>query len=404
MGRVGNKDRFDIISSYQRKMRYRRALPETLSTRSHDLLSGPTPASSVLTPHMPGVDVLRGWAIMAVIVFHGFAYSAPAFPWHNKLASVLFHLTDLGWTGVNLFFTLSGFLITGNLIDSDGNANFYSRFYIRRALRILPAYLLILIILGVTRTASLNYLAVCVLFLANWPKLLLHGSFTMYPVLWSLAVEEQFYAAWPWLYRRLQRKGLFVLCVAMIFFCPVLRGVGISLSKADFFSKTFMIGDNLAVGAAIAILCRSPRLGMNMFVRMGIGVGCISGSILLVLTNTGHTLKGDPLGASLGYSMLEWLTGAMLILMLYAYRTTPLQRGLGILVFFGEISYGLYLIHMLCEMLYNHIFGNAYLMHADALFVRFVIANGVAVLLATLSKRYFENPIMRLKQRIPAAN
>src|SRR5271163_4397301 len=188
---------------------------------------------------MPGLDLLRGVAILVVVLFHGFAYSAPLFPWHNQLAATLFHLTSFGWTGVNLFFTLSGFLITGNLLDSDGKANFYSRFYIRRVLRILPAYFLILIILGVTRTASLNYIAVCVIFLANWPRLLLHGSFVLYPVLWSLAVEEQFYLAWPWLYRRLNRKGLFAVCLTMILLCPVLRGVAISLSKYDIFSKTF---------------------------------------------------------------------------------------------------------------------------------------------------------------------
>ncbi len=149
-----------------------------------------------------GSTFFVGVAILAVVFFHGFAYSAPHFPWHSRLAGALFHLTSFGWTGVNLFFTLSGFLITGNLIDSDGKPNFYLRFYIRRALRILPAYFLVLIVLGLTRTASLNYLAVCVMFLANWPKLLLHGSFVLYPVLWALAVEEQFYAVWPWLYRR----------------------------------------------------------------------------------------------------------------------------------------------------------------------------------------------------------
>ena len=352
---------------------------------------------------MPGVDLLRGTAILVVVFFHGFAYSAPLFPWHNRLAAVLFHLTSFGWTGVNLFFTLSGFLITGNLIDSEGKPNFYARFYIRRALRILPAYFLVLIVVGITRTASLNYLAVCVIFLANWPKLLLHGSFVVYPVLWSLAVEEQFYAAWPWLYRRLQRNGLFVLCVAMILLCPVLRGVTITLPRADIFSKTFMIGDNLAVGAAIAILCRSQRLALKALLWIGTALICIPGLILLVLSNTGSTLKGDALGASLGYSMLELFTGGMLILMLYTYRARPVQKGLGFLLFFGEISYGLYLIHMLCWMLYDRFFGEAYLTDVGALLVRFAVANGIAVLLATLSKRFFENPIMRLKEMIPAA-
>jgi len=374
-----------------------------LSTTQDDLLSGSTSARSVLTRHMPGLDLLRGVAVLAVVFFHGFYYLAPVFPWHNRLAGTLFHFTSFGWAGVNLFFTLSGFLITGNLIDSDGKPNFYSRFYIRRALRILPAYFLVLIILGLTRTASPDYLLVCVIFLANWPTLLLHGSFMLYPVLWSLAVEEQFYAVWPWLYRRLQMKGMFALCVGMILFCPVLRGVGITLTKADILSKTFMIGDNLAIGAAIAILCRSSRLSLKALVWIGVAAICISGPAILILTNSGHTVRSDALGVSVGYSMLEWFTGGMLILMLYAYRTRPVQPGLRVLVFFGDISYGLYLIHMLCGILYDRLFGHGYLMNAGVLVTRFVVVNSIAVLLAALSKRYFENPIMRLRQRIPAA-
>jgi len=382
---------------------HKEALLESFSVLPIDSSTDRALARDVLTRHMPGVDLLRGTAILVVVFFHGFAYSAPLFPWHNWLAAALFNLTSYGWTGVNLFFTLSGFLITGNLIDSDGKPNFYSRFYIRRALRILPAYFLVLFLLGVTQTASLNYLAVCVIFLANWPRLLLHGSFVLYPVLWSLAVEEQFYAIWPWLYRRLLRNGLFILCLAMIFLCPVLRGVTISVSKADIFSKTFMIGDNLAVGAAIAIVCRSRRLRLKTLLWIGVAHVCIPALILFLLSNAGSTLKGDALGVSLGYSMLELFTGGMLILMLYAYRSKPIQKGLGFLLFFGEISYGLYLIHMLCWMLYDRFFGDAYLTHASALLTRFAVANGIAVVLATLSKRYFENPIMGLKKKIPAA-
>ena len=100
--------------------------------------------------------------------------------------------------------------------------------------------------------------------------------------------------------------------------------------------------------------------------------------------------------------MLEWFTAGMLILMLYAYRTKPLQPGLGILVFFGDISFGLYLIHMLCGTLYDRVFGHGYLTHSGVLLIRFVAVNSIAILLATLSKRYFENPIIRLKERIPA--
>ena len=374
-----------------------------LSTQPDKRLSSSASARTVLTRHMPGLDLLRGLAILAVIFYHGFAYIVPAFPWHNRLAGTLFHLTSFGWTGVNLFFTLSGFLITGMLIDSEGKPNFYSRFYIRRALRILPAYFLVLIILGLTGTASPSYLLVCVIFLANWPTLLLHSSFTLYRVLWSLAVEEQFYLVWPWLYRRLQMKGLFALCIGIILFCPVLRGVAVTLTNRDILSKTFMIGDNLAVGAAIAILCRSQRVSLQGLVWIGVAAICISGPAMLILTTTGHPLRSGPLSISVGYSMLEWFTAGVLILMLYAYRAKPLQPGLGIFVFFGEISYGLYLIHVLCGTLYDRAFGYSYRTHAGDLLIRFVAVNSFATLLATVSKRFFENPIIRLRDRIPAA-
>jgi peptidoglycan/LPS O-acetylase OafA/YrhL len=372
--------------------------------RQDDRLSGSASARDVLAGHMPGLDLLRGLAILAVVFFHGFYYVAPAVPLHSRLAATLFHLTSFGWTGVNLFFTLSGFLITGNLIDSEQNPNYYSRFYIRRALRILPAYFLVLIVLGLTRTASLNYLLVCVIFLANWPKLLLHGSFMLYPVFWSLAVEEQFYAVWPWLYRKLRMRGLFALSIAVILLCPVLRGAAFTHVGASIFSKTFLIGDNLAIGAAIAIICRWPRLTLNALLRIGVAASCISVAALLILTNAGYALRTGPLGASVGYSMLEWFTGGILILMLYAYRTTPVQPALRFLVFFADISYGLYLIQMLCGTLYDHLFGHSYLIHPDALLTRFLVVNSMAVLLATLSRRYFENPIMRLREKIPAAS
>lgn len=101
-------------------------------------------SGTVLRPRMPELDTLRGVAVLLVLFFHAFhlsAYHATALPWANWI----FAATSTGWAGVNLFFVLSGFLITGILLDTRFEPGYYRRFYTRRALRILPAYYAILI-------------------------------------------------------------------------------------------------------------------------------------------------------------------------------------------------------------------------------------------------------------------
>ncbi|MGO8795530.1 MAG: acyltransferase family protein [Candidatus Sulfotelmatobacter sp.] len=105
---------------------------------------------SLLRPKMPELDCVRGVAILMVLFYHGFAtrQDLTAF---SGLPRLVVWLASPGWTGVNLFFALSGFLITGILLDSKPNPQYYRRFYVRRALRILPAYyalLFVLVILG----------------------------------------------------------------------------------------------------------------------------------------------------------------------------------------------------------------------------------------------------------------
>ncbi|WP_348269560.1 acyltransferase [Edaphobacter paludis] len=365
----------------------------------------PELSASVLQSHMPGIDVLRGIAILMVILFHGLYYSAPSFRWNNGIANALFSLTSGGWAGVNLFFALSGFLITGNLIDSKRKNNYYSRFYIRRALRILPIYLVILMILGVLRLATPAYLVVCAFFLANMPGLFLHGFYVSYSPLWSLAVEEQFYLVWPSLYRLLKMKGLLYLCLAMIVVCPLLRAAAIGnlIHTGEIFSKTWMIADNLAMGAVVAIVPRLTMMKLKSFLGFGLAAVSFSSASLILLALTHHLIKTDLIGGSIGYTMIELLGTGWVVVMLYAYRRRPLQRGIGIFVFFGDISYGLYLIHMLCFEVYDRFAGQGYRSHAGELWVRFLICNGIAILLAYVSKRFFENPILKMKNRIPAA-
>ena len=374
---------------------------QTLTERKRN----PELSASILKPHMPGIDVLRGVAILMVILFHGFYYSAPLFPWHNKLANALFQITGGGWAGVNLFFALSGFLITGNLMDSETKKNYYARFYARRALRILPIYFLILLTLGLLHLASPLYLLLCAFFLANMPGIFLHGAYMSYGPLWSLAVEEQFYLVWPWLYRRLKMKGLLFLCAAMILVCPLLRAAALGhvLDTGEVFSKTWMIADNLAMGAVVAVVLRMTKMRLQTFFRCGVAMIAISVASLALLAATHRLVKDDVIGGSFGYSMIELMGAGWVIVMLYAYRQRPLQRWLKIFVFFGDISYGLYLIHMLCLEIYDRYMGHGFLTDAGALVTRFLICNGIAILLAYLSKRFFENPILKLKKRIPAA-
>jgi peptidoglycan/LPS O-acetylase OafA/YrhL len=152
----------------------------------------------LLRPVMPELDTLRGIAILLVVFFHGFNFpslmSRPMGP-----TRILETLALGGWTGVYLFFVLSGFLITGILLESKPKPHYYRRFYIRRALRILPAFYLLLLLLSVLprtgwfegRHVGWPFLALSFFYLANITDFF--GVQSQYAALWSLAVEEHFY-------------------------------------------------------------------------------------------------------------------------------------------------------------------------------------------------------------------
>jgi peptidoglycan/LPS O-acetylase OafA/YrhL len=362
-------------------------------------------ASSLLKSHMAGIDVLRGLAILVVIIFHGMKYSAPDLKWGFALPDQLYQLTGWGWLGVNLFFILSGFLITGILDDTLHQKNYYGRFYIRRALRILPIYLCILALAWATRSITGNYVVVCIFFLANMPGLFLHHGYRPYGPLWSLAVEEQFYLLWPALYRALKRRGMFFVSVALVVICPVLRALAFAgiLHTGDPLSKTWMTADNLAIGAILAILVRSNKVTLKTFVALGwmqFAGGTLGLSVLFAL----HRMtRPDPLCNSIGLSCFMLVFNSLVILMLCLFRARRLPRVLQFFVFFGDISYGLYLIHMLMLQYYDRLMGQRFESNPRQLLLRFAVANAVAIGLATLSRKYFESPILRLKSRIASA-
>ena len=151
-------------------------------------------ARSLIRPVMPELDTLRGIAVLGVFFLHAFSWQYGGLHF-GALGRFFLAATQPGWIGVNLFFVLSGFLITGILLDSKGNPHFYRRFYTRRALRILPAYYALLLLLLLLHSSSFGFVGLSFVYLANVTDLF--GVACGYGPLWSLAVEEHYYIFWP---------------------------------------------------------------------------------------------------------------------------------------------------------------------------------------------------------------
>jgi peptidoglycan/LPS O-acetylase OafA/YrhL len=210
---------------------------------------------NLLRPVMPELDTLRGMAVLLVVIFHGFSFAATVSKF-SGIARIFVAATAGGWTGVNLFFVLSGFLITGILFDSKSRPDYYSRFYIRRALRILPAfYLLLLLLLVLPRTGLFEqrhvgwpFVVLSFFYLANMTGFF--GVPGQYGALWSLAVEEHFYLLWPWIIRKLTRRAALWCAAGIVVACPTLRACA---------GYTWLVADGLPWALYSPYSCVSGR-------------------------------------------------------------------------------------------------------------------------------------------------
>ena len=361
---------------------------------------------------MPELDTLRGLAILAVVFYHGFSQcDTTGLP---AIVLALVNVARFGWLGVNLFFVLSGFLITGILLDSKRTANFYKRFYVRRALRILPAYFLLLLFLLlpprigiVDRQISWGFVGLSLVYLSNFTYFF--GVSMQYGPLWSLAVEEQFYLLWPAAVRNLSRRGLGFCALAIFLACPLLRATAFAFGHLAEAQYTWMVADGLASGSLLAILSRTSlaeRRSMKWFSAL-----CITSSVLLIglgwrFGTLSFAHPATILGASLRWTLFNVLFSGTLSAVLLL-GTSPwariVQRPL--LQFFGEISYGLYLIHTLVFEVTGRFvtpttMGFAGLSGDFPLtLMRFLVGAMAATMIAFLSRRYFEEPFLKLKDR-----
>jgi peptidoglycan/LPS O-acetylase OafA/YrhL len=353
-------------------------------------------ARPLLRARMPELDSLRGLAILLVLIYHGIVP-----PLHEQLSSVghrLLSLAGYGWIGVNLFFVLSGFLITGILLDKRNQSSYFRNFYVRRALRILPALYATLLVLLAAGWISWSFLALGALFLANCGPLL--GVPLLYGPLWSLAVEEHFYLVWPWIVRRWSARRLMLLLAAICLVTPSLRAENFILSgrQANLVQLyTWFNLDGLAMGAMLAVWLRRPGFRRVQLARIALPLlACGAVAFFLLLS---HPLAN---AAGLATSLNVGSTGLLSCTLLLGTNRWVRLVNRPVLRFLGYISYGLYLVHVMAfrvgEIIFSQPLGA--LLSAGhstaAVLVRALVGSVLAIAVAFLSRRSLEERFLRI--------
>jgi peptidoglycan/LPS O-acetylase OafA/YrhL len=367
--------------------------------------------------HLPALDGLRGIAIISVIIYH---YAFEMQHGHG-LGGAIYELFHQGRHGVDLFFVLSGFLITGILLDSKGSPRYFSTFYARRTLRIFPLYygvlfvVLVLLPLFVAPAPGAKevmhdqgwlwcYGANVLMTLRN-ARALFNAEFFRLGHFWSLAVEEQFYLVWPLLVLALNRRVLIGICLACL---PISLAVRLHFNAhgntagADFFTASRM--DALAIGALIAILARGPGgLAALRTPARWIVLICLLLWMASLPSTGGKHWKS---AAYFSYTPIELLCGGLICLALNAPPTTAMARFFSAkpLRFFGKYSYGLYVFHFLLYPVFMRAYAHIPLparLHSGnvGLFGLGVFSTIGSVTVAFLSYQLYEKQLLKLKSR-----
>ena len=374
---------------------------------SRELKIGPVQTDGAeVNRRIPALDGLRGLAIVAVFLYHyADGGSTSSVLWVRCFSRIL----GVGWSGVDLFFVLSGFLITGILFNTQTDPGYYKNFYVRRVLRIFPIYYIAIAVVfvggialgvhwGLGHIWFLFYLGYPAVLL--WPHLIPLSSFIRITHLWSLSVEEQFYMIWPWAVRTLQSgRNILLTCSVVFVFAFILRVVFVESGNAVW-ASTFLFCrmDTLAVGAALAIAVR--RIAPSKLQKAAIFTFLLAAAAFVAIGTMGHSFeRSQPAIAIWGYSLTAIGCGALLLMSL---GVGSRLFSLSVLRMFGKYSYGLYLYHFpltaVLEPLKPMILARVGSFAAGSLlYVGICLAINLGV--AALSFHFIEAPFLRLKKR-----
>ena len=350
-----------------------------------------------------GLNGLRAISIASVVIFHG-----------NLDISFI---SSFGWLGVDLFFVISGFLITGILLESRQKKDFFQFFYIRRSLRIFPLYYLFLL-----------FITLYIYFKANLSTDILYYFFYLqnfyavsegahnYSVLahtWSLAVEEQFYLFWPLVIYLLNNKQIRILGLIIVVMTPMLRFYFAINDWGTYYQNSLIITriDSLVWGSLLTLFMRdkinslyTANFSFNCLIVIGL-VGFIG-----ILIGLGHGSFWRGINSVKENVYLNYSYGHMLftfVAMVFtgvigkiSFQTSNIFKKISNLLemqpfnYIGKISYGLYIYHIPIFILLNKlspIITNEYIL--------FVIKVGLTFFVSSLSWKLFETRFIKMKER-----
>ncbi len=346
--------------------------------------------------HLPELDGVRGIAALLVFFHHLCSASLPAGNWGPGV-QWLRNLFERGSVGVDIFFVLSGFLITSLLIRDRENPAFYRDFYWKRALRILPLYVVCLIGVLLLIPHSRAYVLLSALFIVNFANVLHVGTVGPF---WSLAIEEQFYLIWPTVVRRRNISRLRNWSLAIIAVVVLLRGVAAVHGHYNYY-LTPLRADGLAAGAFLAAQFEhSRRKNLKATVHAPWLISILIAGLALSRIPTLFPVHSLAVAAFFNQSAVTLLCAGVvgLVIAYTGSRYLQILRSPA-LTFFGLISYAFYMIHLYVLMAYDKFFPLA-IGDSRAYAVRLGVVLAMTIAASLLSRYLIELPALSLRKRV----